>query len=158
MCASVEKRCQEIQLASQVFVESLKAAFSAHLMKFPKATRSMTTEEFFGEEVQQFSDVRSKAEFILMSACKPGRPPLTAARPTQPPAASTQSTQAQPAIASVPGSALRGARSQRAFETPRHVGKTGVTFSTPAGSSAAMETPGGLVSSVYVSKVRFVHS
>jgi hypothetical protein len=148
----VEKRCQEIQLASQVFVESLKAAFSAHLMKFPKATRSMTTEEFFGEEVQQFSDVRSKAEFILMSACKPGRPPLTAARPTQPPASST--TLAQPAVASIPGSALRGARSQRAFETPRHAGKTGVTFGTPAGSSAAMETPGGLVSSVYVSKVR----
>jgi hypothetical protein len=145
---AVEKRCEDIQMNTKVFIESLKATFAAHMMKFPKATRALTTDEFFGEEVQQFDDVKAKAGFILMSACKPGRAPLTQARPHVPvpiPASMP------PSSTTVPGSVTKPGRPPRGFETPKPVGRVIGGITTPAHAVGA-ETP-ALLASVYVNKV-----
>jgi hypothetical protein len=144
---AVEKRCEDIQMNTQLFIESLKATFAAHMMKFPKATRGLTTDEFFGEEVQRFNDVKAKAEFILMSACKPGRAPLTQARPP----AHAPTTAPLPSSSVIPGSAMKPGRPPRGFETPKPAGRGVSCLSTPI-QPAGAETP-ALLASVYVNKV-----
>lgn len=142
---SVDRRCDEIQMNTKLFIEQLTRTFEAHLMKFPKAVRTQSTDEFFGTEVQACEDIRSKAEFILMSACKPGRPPLTVTKAPQP-----------SSTASIPSSAMKVPRPVKApvYETPR--GKGGVTFgATPSAKPLLVPETPSLIATVYVSKVRF---